>query len=169
MIGSEMEDGLRARYLRTYRDVCGWHEKIGFDEMTDHRLLTSDRLVQETRFSSGWNVVVNFGSAAWDDPRGFVVPGSSYHLFLGDHRRVRTSVCNKQGLMQEDDNSFTSPVHAPGWSQQVSILDTCTQARKSSLTTLSIALSLFGAPNAHAEWIYHSSTKSLAEWPMALG
>ena len=52
------------------------------DEMPDHRLLTSDRLVQETRFSSGWNVVVNFGSAAWDDPRGFVVPGSSFHPFL---------------------------------------------------------------------------------------
>ena len=90
VIGSEMEDGLRARYLRTYRDVCGWHEKIGFDEMTDHRLLTPDRLVQETRFSSGWNVVVNFGSAAWDDPRGFVVPGSSFHQFLGDHRKRGT-------------------------------------------------------------------------------
>jgi hypothetical protein len=82
VIGSKTEEGRQARYLRTYRDVCGWHEKIGFDEMTDHRLLTSDRLVQETRFSSDWSVVVNFGSAPWDDPRGFVVPGSSFHQFL---------------------------------------------------------------------------------------
>ena len=82
VIGSGAEAGLRTRYLQTYRNVCGWHEKIGFDEMTDHRILTADRLVQETRFSSGQAVVVNFGSAAWDDPRGFAVPGSSFHQFL---------------------------------------------------------------------------------------
>ena len=68
-------------YMRTFRDVCGWHEQIGFDEMTDHRFLSKDRLVQESRFSSGHEVVGNFGSAAWYDPRGFRVPASSFHRF----------------------------------------------------------------------------------------
>ena len=71
----------RERYARTFRDVCGWHAKIGFDEMTDHRFLTPDRLVQETRFSSGHAVVVNFGARPWHDPRGFRVPASGYHAF----------------------------------------------------------------------------------------
>ena len=84
VFGSEMEDGLRARYLRTYQDVSGWHEKIGFDEMTDHRMLTPDRMVQETRFSSGWNVVVNFGRESWHDPRGFTVTPESFHTFRSE-------------------------------------------------------------------------------------
>jgi hypothetical protein len=78
----EDSETVRKLYMRTFRDVCGWHEQIGFDEMTDHRFLSDDRLVQETRFSSGQAVVVNFGSEAWVDPRGFVVPGSSFHQFL---------------------------------------------------------------------------------------
>ena len=73
---------VRKLYMRTFRDVCGWHEQIGFDEMTDHRFLSKDRLVQETRFSSGQAVVVNFRSAVWDDPRGFRVPSLAFHQFL---------------------------------------------------------------------------------------
>jgi len=53
-------DSTRARILRTYRDVCGWTEKVGGVDMVDHRYLTSDRTVQETRFANGWSVVVNF-------------------------------------------------------------------------------------------------------------
>ena len=67
---------------QTYRDVCGWHERIGFDEMIDHRFLTTDRMVQETRFSSGWNVVVNFGQMSWSDQRGFSVAPRSFHTFV---------------------------------------------------------------------------------------
>ena len=70
----------RDRYLQTYRNVCGWHEKIGFDEMTDHRVLSPDRLVHETRFSSGWTVVVNFGVTAWRDDMGVVVQPEGYEV-----------------------------------------------------------------------------------------
>ena len=73
---------VRKLYMRTCRDVCGWHEKIGFDEMTDHRFLTENRLVQETRFSSGHAVVVNFGLEVWDDDRGFQVPAKEFHTFV---------------------------------------------------------------------------------------
>ena len=82
VIGTPEWETVKDRYLQTYRNVCGWHEQIGFDEMTDHRFLSKDRLVQETRFSSGQAVVVNFGSEAWDDLRGFAVPGSSFHQLL---------------------------------------------------------------------------------------
>ncbi|MGB3939914.1 MAG: glycoside hydrolase [Candidatus Manganitrophaceae bacterium] len=47
--------------LRTYKDVSEWHEKIGYDELVDHRILKEDKTVQESRFGSGWAVVVNFG------------------------------------------------------------------------------------------------------------
>jgi len=69
------------RCLQSYRDVCGWHEKVGFDEMTYHRFLSSDRLVQESRFGSGYAVVVNFGDRPWEDPRGFSVPPRGYRTF----------------------------------------------------------------------------------------
>ena len=65
---------LRDRYARTFRDVCGWHEKIGFEEMTSHRFLSPDRMVQETTFGNGLGVVVNFAQGPWKDPRGFAVP-----------------------------------------------------------------------------------------------
>ncbi len=74
VIGTPQWEEVKDRYLQTYRNVCGWHEKIGFDEMTDHHFLSDDRLVQETRFASGWIVVVNFRDEPWDDPRGFRVP-----------------------------------------------------------------------------------------------
>ena len=49
--------------------------------MTDHRFLSEDRLVQETRFSSGHAVVVNFGSEVWDDDRGFQVRAKDFRTF----------------------------------------------------------------------------------------
>lgn len=82
VIGSSPPGRTLDRYLQTYRDVCGWHEKIGFDEMVDHRFLTPDRMVQETRFSCGWSVVVNFGESPWNDERGFSVAPRSFHTFV---------------------------------------------------------------------------------------
>lgn len=83
VIGTPNWEEVKDRYLKTYQTVCGWHEKIGFDEMTDHRFLSPDRLVQETSFSSGRAAVVNFSQNEWRDPRGFsVAPGSC--RFSGD-------------------------------------------------------------------------------------
>jgi len=69
---------LNERYMRTYRDVCGWHEEVGFEEMTDHKFLTEDRMVQETSFGNGRKVVVNFKKEAWKDPRGFEVEAEGF-------------------------------------------------------------------------------------------
>lgn len=49
------------RFLESYQNVCRWHEKIGYDELVNHHWLTTDRTVQESEFSSGWKVIVNFG------------------------------------------------------------------------------------------------------------
>jgi hypothetical protein len=82
VIGTPEWEHVKDRYLQTYQKVCRWHEKVGFDEMTDHRFLSDDRLVQETRFSSGWTVVVNFHDQPWNDPRGFQVPPHRDHAFM---------------------------------------------------------------------------------------
>ena len=69
------------RFVRTYNQISPWHEKIGFDEMPDHKFLTPDRRVQPTWFSSGWTIIVNFDPAkpyrAEDD---IMVSPSSYTL-----------------------------------------------------------------------------------------
>ncbi|HID21991.1 MAG TPA: hypothetical protein EYP14_06275, partial [Planctomycetaceae bacterium] len=88
VVGTPAWAKVKDRYWQTYENVCGWHEKIGFDELTDHRFLSADRLVQETRFSSGWSVVVNFSKVAWQDPRGFTVEPEGFRT-LRNGRSVR--------------------------------------------------------------------------------
>jgi len=80
VIGTPAWERVKDRYLQTYRNVCGWHERIGFDELIDHRFLSDDRLVQQTRFAGGLGVVVNFSDVPWADPRGFDVPPEAYRI-----------------------------------------------------------------------------------------
>lgn len=69
------------RYMRTVKDVCGWHEKVGFDEMLSHRFLTGDRFVQETVFAGGNAVVVNFGEEAYRHTVAGTVPAMDFRTF----------------------------------------------------------------------------------------
>lgn len=43
-------------------DVDRWHEKIGLAEMTSHRFVTDDSMVEETTFANGHSIMVNFSS-----------------------------------------------------------------------------------------------------------
>lgn len=57
---------VRDRVMATYESVCAWHRDVGYLEMTDHRVLSSDFSVQQSEFSddggaSGKGIVVNFG------------------------------------------------------------------------------------------------------------
>jgi len=79
--GTPEWEQVKTLYLQTHRNVCGWHEKIGFDEMTDHRFLSDDRLVQETRFRNGRGIIVNFSTVPWPDPRGFKIPAEAYRIW----------------------------------------------------------------------------------------
>jgi hypothetical protein len=58
---------------RTQRYVNDWVRQIAFEEMTNHRFVTPDRLVQETEFSGGRGVVVNFGDVPFTLPTGQVI------------------------------------------------------------------------------------------------
>ena len=48
-----------------YRRCSEWNARTGWDELVDHRALTADRSVQESRFSSGWAVKVNFSEGTY--------------------------------------------------------------------------------------------------------
>ena len=58
--------------------ILDWHSKIGMDELVDHRYLTKDRKAQESRFSSGWAIVVNFGDQKFKTDFGKEVAPMSY-------------------------------------------------------------------------------------------
>lgn len=49
-------------FLKSYQKVVPWVGSVCFDEMTDHRFLSDDHKVQQTVFSSGKSIIVNFGS-----------------------------------------------------------------------------------------------------------
>ncbi|MCD6303623.1 MAG: hypothetical protein J7M21_01525 [Planctomycetes bacterium] len=51
----------RDRFARSYRATCPIARATGYSEMLDHRFLTPDRDVQQTRFADGTVVTVNFG------------------------------------------------------------------------------------------------------------
>lgn len=52
----------RATFVDSYRRVAPWLRRIGYDELRSHRFVTADHKVQESVFSSGGRVIVNFGA-----------------------------------------------------------------------------------------------------------
>ena len=60
----------KARFAQSYRDTCPTARRVGYSEMTDHRFLTADRAVQQTRFANGTIITVNFGQAPYTPPDG---------------------------------------------------------------------------------------------------
>jgi hypothetical protein len=60
-IDRDIWDRYRSEIVRSYEQICDWHRAIALDELVDHQYLTDDRTVQQTAWSSGRSVVVNFG------------------------------------------------------------------------------------------------------------
>lgn len=54
--------GQRQRWLQSYRNTCKSLEFLAEKEMTSHSFLTADRAVQQTLWSDGAKVIVNFGT-----------------------------------------------------------------------------------------------------------
>lgn len=54
----------RERFAESYRATCPIARATGYSEMIDHRFLTADRDVQQTRFANGVTVTVNFSDSA---------------------------------------------------------------------------------------------------------
>jgi hypothetical protein len=65
----------------THRLTSHWGRRVGFDEMVSHRFVTADRLVQETRFSSGVGICVNFGRTPFKVQANVEIPGEGYVVF----------------------------------------------------------------------------------------
>jgi hypothetical protein len=67
-------------FARSYRDVCTVARAVGYSEMIDHRFLTKDRNVQQTRFANGVVVTVNFGGAPFRLPDGTEIAAMGHHV-----------------------------------------------------------------------------------------
>jgi len=76
----------RPGIAQTARYVGDWARKIGRDAMISHRFVTADHLVQETQFSSGAGVIVNFGPSPYQTAESETIPPQSYRTFSGDPR-----------------------------------------------------------------------------------
>jgi hypothetical protein len=60
----------KERFVRSYERVCPVARAVGYAEMVDHRFLTRDRDVQQTRFANGVVITVNFGDTPFRLPDG---------------------------------------------------------------------------------------------------
>lgn len=56
------------------------HERVALEDLISHRFLTDNMRVQETVFSSGINVQVNFGHKSYNDEKGFELPSLGYRV-----------------------------------------------------------------------------------------
>ncbi|TCN59556.1 hypothetical protein D0809_06525 [Flavobacterium circumlabens] len=59
-LNKETWDDYKKTFIQSYQNICPWLQKIGYDELVSHRFVTLDHEVQESIFSSGKKVVVNF-------------------------------------------------------------------------------------------------------------
>jgi len=70
----------KARFAESYKNVCPVARAVGYAEMTDHRFLTVDRSVQQTKFANGISVTVNFGDKLYRLPDGKKIEPMGYNL-----------------------------------------------------------------------------------------
>lgn len=72
-------EAYRETFVESYGKICSWLSQICYDEMVDHRFLTADRRVQESCFSSGKRVVVNFSEIPYETD-GRTVPAGDFQI-----------------------------------------------------------------------------------------
>ena len=70
----------RKRFADSYGVWGPIARQTGFSRMTDHRILSPDRLVQQTVFADGTVVTVNFGDKPFDLPDGASLPPMSHRV-----------------------------------------------------------------------------------------
>jgi hypothetical protein len=67
----------KTRLLQSYNDVSHADRLVGYAQMVDHTFLTSDKTVQETSWSNGIVILVNFGDNAFQTGTE-TVPSNGY-------------------------------------------------------------------------------------------
>ncbi|OIP82841.1 MAG: hypothetical protein AUK44_06860 [Porphyromonadaceae bacterium CG2_30_38_12] len=75
-------ENYKQTFIESYRNICPWLQQIGYDEMVSHRFITPDHKVQESVFSSGKSIIVNFGNEDYDF-KGKIIRRKSY-IYLGN-------------------------------------------------------------------------------------
>jgi hypothetical protein len=78
MFNRKLWEDNKARFVQSYQTICPTVRRVGYQEMTDHRFLTPDRAVQQTRFADGTTVTVNFGETPYRLPNGRMVGAMGY-------------------------------------------------------------------------------------------
>jgi hypothetical protein len=73
MFDKEFWRAHKDRFTQSYLNTCPYARATGYSEMTDHRFLTPDRDVQQTRFANGIIITVNFGETPYGLPSGQVL------------------------------------------------------------------------------------------------
>jgi len=70
----------KEKFVQSYRITSPVARATGYSEMTDHRILSADRTVQQSRFANGTVVTVNFGDAPFALPDGTSLPARAYRV-----------------------------------------------------------------------------------------
>ena len=102
-------DENRDKFLTSYHLACSVFREAGFARMTDHRMITDDRQVQQTHFNNGWTVTVNFGVS------GFPIEGRSlpkYGFFATDGKQEVFRITRQNrtlSVSRLDDRLFINP------------------------------------------------------------
>jgi hypothetical protein len=55
----------QARFVQSYKDVCPIARRLGYAQMLSHQFLTPDHTVQMTTWSTGAQIIVNFGDTPY--------------------------------------------------------------------------------------------------------
>lgn len=80
MFSKALWQSQKARFVQSYKNTCPWVRKVGYTEMTDHRILSPNRDVQQTVFSNGTVITVNFGETPFLLPSGKTLAPLGYSV-----------------------------------------------------------------------------------------
>jgi hypothetical protein len=80
MFDSRLWEQNKERFAQSYKNICDVTRAVGYAEMTGHRFLTPDRDVQQTTFSNGVTVTVNFGEKPYRLPDGKEIRPMNFHV-----------------------------------------------------------------------------------------
>ena len=75
------------KFLTSYHLISSITRNVAFEEMTKHSFLSTDRMMQQTEFSNGWKVTVNFNKT----PQTFEsrqLTGKGFYASDGDKQEV---------------------------------------------------------------------------------
>jgi len=80
MFNREVWGQNKERFAQSYKKICSVVRAVGYAEMTNHRFLTPDRDVQQTKFANGITITVNFSDKAYRLPDGGKIEAMSRHV-----------------------------------------------------------------------------------------